>query len=912
MRIIPIDRSLSRQEVLKRIVRELTTSSTNNSSTNILPSSGISPHHYSPLTPRNHQNVATALSPLGYPNSTPSITSTTHVLCGAEGIGKTTLAQSIFSMPAIRRTFFDGILWIDVSTRGAMNFNQLIEIYKSILSQIEQTLTSTEDINQSTIISELEKIVYIPSSTQLADERRNVEAAMIEAQQIMRRILSSKQCLLFVDGLFSLEDLKYFQFQHTSSSSITPHEDPNMQNPSHCHLFVTTTDSSSANILDSTTATDSIVVWNLNPLNDDEALVMFQSQVGKTCMKDTHLMSHLGSSYRECHGMPMSIRAFGKMLAYHYEHGRRNKKKLSSASTTKLSSSTSSDNIMDCIRALARGENTTHRQISTLLKYTLEQITSDDTAKACFSSFAVIFTCKDECILRPWIHRKVVLRLFTETILLKQKTHPRRTKAKNKIQRMAVHILDALTQVGILTRQEGHPDDKTTGGVYHQMFSNLYQQCGEDFVKYAKTRCQLQLTFVAGYIHTLKNGGKKKRIVDRDVDMYMIRNLPSHLLEARAYDLIPSILQDVGFITQRIQYLGIEKGAKKHVQDAEKLLHAATSVDDEGSIHHQPQTLLGSYMAFSKLLEISIEKKDEISTSILQAKYRAMYFFSYSLFLAGRIGEGFYMLNKTKPFDKKSCELFLEMDSSNMRIYQNIHQLDIIGIARAQIRIGSIFVRLERGQESINLLEKGLSNLKEAVGEKTLEVARAQVYIGELYLKLSLYSSAIEKLKPSLSVLMYELGEDSEELLDALFCIGQAFFGNGDSDMALSILQGVLKRMVAESITTTEVLITMAKIFIIKNDARNAVSVLNEARNGYCNPQQLETIDLLLEEADTLEESGSMDHDDNEDMDKENEGNLYDGPHWDNHNKGQEGKQPLPQSFDSTISDFTRFTFGQE
>jgi tetratricopeptide (TPR) repeat protein len=803
------------------------------------------------------------------PITSPSIAHS-HIICGMDGVGKTTVAQSVYALPQIRRSFYDGILWMDLSSQGKLSFHHLIQIYNKILSQLEQTCSSPDEFSNC----DFDKIVYIPSQQEL-DEKQNIEVAMMEARAIMSRFVAHKKCLIFVDGLFSIQDVKFFQFQFSSMDVDN--------GVNHCRLIVTTNQDPN---MDPTYNTNETVLWMLNPLNDDEAQTMFQAELGE-CAKDTQLVTHLGTAYRECHGIPMSLRAFGRMLSFQHKMGKKN-----SRPTT--------DKVLDCIRSLARGENTTHRHMSILLKYTLAHITNDDLARACFSSFTAVFTHKDDC-LRPWIHRKVVLWLFSQVIVIKQKKESKKA-AKAKIQRLAVKILDSFTQVGILNLHQEHPEEKNPG-THYQIYSHVYQQCGEDLVKYAKTKCQLHLTLVSGYMDAFKQG--KKRRIDHNVDYYMIRNLPFHLLEARAYDMVPSILQDVEFITRRIHFLGIQNGAKKHVEDAERLLYSVSSTQENGTINHHPQTLLGSYMAFSRLIE-NQGKKEEISTSILQSRYRAMYAFSYSLFLAGRIGEGFYMLNKTKPFDKKSCELFLEMDTSNMRNYQNIHQLDTVGIARAQIRIGSIFMRLERGQESINLLERGLVNLREAIGDKSLEVARAQVYIGELYLKVSLYSSAIEKFKPSLSVLMYEIGEDSEELLDALFCTGQAFLGNGDYDIALSILQGVLVKMNAESMTSTDVLITLGKTLIMKNDGPNAISALQEARKGYCTAQQLEAIDVLLEEAEAIHELGTI----QVDFDKENESCLYGDPDTNLH-PGQH-KNAIRHSFDSTISDFTRFTFGQD
>jgi len=523
----------------------------------------------------------------------------THVIHGLQGIGKTKLAHSIATNEECRKFFPDGIVWIGIGFRKKIDYENLIVLYQAIFSQINPSAADQPDFDS---------VLYVPNSSDdlSEDDTEKERRAMWDARDIMSRKIGQKAILLCLDGLQEVGDVNLFHFN--SGDKMAKRK---------CRVLITASQPPDES--------HEIKSWELKHLSEDDSKRMFAAQVGT---RENYFMflKKFGDLLPLCQGVPVLIRALG--IFFNDQYQSENHQSLQC--------------IADTINQLKNKRMDLRTRVFIVIEATVSNIMLDDEFSripwVCFEAFTNIFT-REDCY-RPWIPKAAVLTLFRAVIskILKSETDP------GKLHQIVNILIDKFVTIGMLSQIDGS-NGQNKSQQFYQVQNDMYQDFGEKASSAgAKTREKLHQTFVEDSLMHL-NG---QILVDgsNEIDLYMLRWLPFHLIGANQVNETARALKSYTFIRKRIKNMGTRLAAKQHKDDAEKLLGSVTK-----HYARESKILTLSYKSFLKVLEDEYADKENGVGCATDEVIQAIWTFAYSLFINHFVNDGYEMLRTGRQND---------------------------------------------------------------------------------------------------------------------------------------------------------------------------------------------------------------------------------------------------------------------
>lgn len=721
----------------------------------------------------------------------------THILHGSQGVGKTTLLQNVIKKKICKSIFSEGIVWVGFGFNGELNFEQLILLYRSIYAQIYPHDSKQEKISFDEIL------YYTPKKSPKTREQKEMEKnAMTKARDILGKFLENKKVLLCLDGIEHRDDIEYFTFIREGKVSEIP-----------MRVLITSTHAPSVSNLNRTK------LWEIQNLKDDEASKLFMMELSDECTNSLSYSPYLAPAYQACQGSPLILRSLGKLIEAQYNP---DDNQFVHKITEKLKSSPTDPSV--------RAFHILEAVFATSIygkEYTR-------VAWRCFAAFTSVFT-RPHCA-RPWVPKGAVTTLFQGIIsrIMQVDQIP--------VDITSDSILNQMTKLGVIIQIDGF-DEKKCPRVFYQVPNAIYQNFGQQLMQSRSEKTHRKLHKLLLDEYSTMFSDVNVAFGTNEIDDYMLKWLPFHLIKGEEVSDAILTLQDPSFIGERLKHMGVVAATKRHIEDTERLLSQLTQEEDEAYF------LVASYSSLASMLEEDYSEKengsperdgDEDFYSI------AFWDLSFSAFANHFVKEGYQYLQRAKDFD--SSGIFLDADLISLKPLCNVSPQDNLSVARALVKVGSTLACTKKRQESIHIFETGLEKLSTVLDKETLEVARANVYVGEVYYHdLKCYEEALEKTKLGLPTLLKQLGDSHEELFDALILVGKIYAQVGDLETALNILTSIAPKVYGS--TAVQVNIKIGQVLLAQNDHKKALAILNKAKKSTYDPDLLKKIDQLVEQS---------------------------------------------------------------
>jgi len=726
------------------------------------------------------------------------VRNTTHVIYGLQGIGKTRLARSIATNKVCRKFFPDGIVWIGIGFHKLIDYENLIILYQAVLSQIDPSIIDQPDF---------ESVLFVPSTSREKSEEdeEKERRAMWDARDIMSRKIGHKKILLCLDGLQEVEDVNLFHFN--SGDKMVKRQ---------CRVLITASGAPNES--------HEIKGWELKYLSEEESKRLFAEEVGT---RENYLtfLEEFGGALQLCQGIPVLIRALGRLFNDQYQS--ENHQSLQC--------------IADTINQLKGKRLDCKSKFLVILEATVSNIMLDNEFSripfVCFEAFTMIFT-REDC-RRPWIPKAAVLTLFRAVISKILKTE----KDPVKVHQIVNQLVEKFVAVGMLKEISGTNDQKSSQRFY-RVQSDMYQYFGErSSTGDTKSREKLHQIFVEDSL--LHLNGQSKDDTSNEIDQYMLRWLPFHLIGANQVNETARTLKSYTFIGKRIKNMGTLRAVKEHKDDSEKLLASFTK-----DYARESKMLTLTYKSFLMVLEDEYADKENGSTCTTDNIVQAIWTFSYSLFLNNFVNDGYEMLRTGRKIDGNAFAKYIGINMNSIHPFCSVNCDDRLNSARALIKLGSTIALTNKKKGAIALLQAGLCELQDAVGlGVSLESARARMFVGEIFYDLKLYIDALENFRMGLPILREVLGENSEELFDALLLIAKAYFRVGDLDTSLGILECIATKV--RGSTAVSVKLKIGEILMLKRYYKKSIASLKSAKKETSSPYLLKRIDDSIERVES-------------------------------------------------------------
>jgi len=398
---------------------------------------------------------------------------------------------------------------------------------------------------------------------------------------------------------------------------------------------------------------------------------------------------------------------------------------------------------------------------------------------------------------------------------------------------------------GLFVRIDGF-DDQKLPHMFYQVSCDIYQEFGQELSSNSHTHRKLNELLINEY--TTMFNGMNTAFGSNEIDFYMLRVLPEHSMKANELEDASLTLQDSRFIEERLKYLGVKKGCKKHIDDAEKLFLAMGG--DKGGTKVFHLVLTKALQSCADVLEIQYRKKvDRKLTMDWDTMINSFWDLTIALLREGLVRSGCKILHMANGLAKNEKERSKLLDPNLIENLIKTPSDNKKQCSRAMILIGSAMAQRDiRLRDSIQMLHNGLIGLEKELGYGHLEVARAKVYVGEiLYRDFKLYDRALQKFRQALPTFMTDLGEDSEELYDAIILVGKSCIHTGDLDTALDILRNLSPKL--SGTIALDVDIKVGYIYIIKGDHESALSILSKAKEKTTDDAIIQRIDQMIEKS---------------------------------------------------------------
>jgi len=715
-----------------------------------------------------------------------------HIISGTRGIGKTFVAHNAVQLPLAKKTFTDGIVWVGLGHKKALSYDDLIELYQVICSQVFPKVKKSISFDS---------VLYVPSkrNDRSEEEAQDEKNAMLHARDIMsKNVAQKKNVLICLDGIADPADIRYFQFASDSSSFKVK-----------CRVLATV-------IRNDKMPNVRVKLWKLSAMNTVQSRDLFIDQLSTESRHHPDFISTYSESHQFCHGNPLCILSLSQMI----------NDKLRSNSCSSLKKFVSKFE-----SAPVDPKMKSYIILESAFSHSSLGDSNTKLAWRCFAAFACVFSRNRA--FRPFVPNSPVRALFRAVIsrISKMIDKPR------AIDDATDKILDFMVQNRILNRIDGF-DEKLFPRILYQVSCDIYQEFGVELSANNGTKRKLNTLFINEY--TTMFNGVSAAFGSNEIDFYMLKFLPEHSLKANELEDASLTLQDMRFIEERFYYMGIKVGCKKHIDDTESLVARM-----KGNRAAANLILVKSYKSCTRVIENQYQRKDSKMELDKEMVTDVMWDLALSLFKENFVAEGCRILQKALELGLgKSDSIGLEsrMISSLLKTSSDNKKQ----CARAIILIGSAMAQSNtKLRDALHLLNNGLSTLEEELGNSSLELARARVYVGEiLYRDFKTYQRALQMFRGALPIFMKELGEESEELFDAIILIGKSCIHTGDLDTALEILKNISPKL--KGSIALDVDIKVGYIYIIKGNNDKAIEVLSKAKSTTTDAGIIERIEQLI------------------------------------------------------------------
>ena len=721
-----------------------------------------------------------------------------HVLYGAKGVGKTYCAYQCAQLPLAKKTF-EGIIWIGLGYKRSLHFRDLVEVYEQIYAQLCPNGERNLDFDD---------ILFVPSSSRTIkteDEKLEERRSMVQARDDLAQKIDArgKSALIFLDGMYDSSDIRYFQFKTQNTK---------------CRVISTATDAPFESI-------EHVKAWQINSMNAADSKKLFTTNLSTASLSHPDFASVLKGCQESCRGNPLSLMALCRLIddkvdSKHFGNLKKFVTKFDSAPT---------DPKMQVFIIL----ETTCSNSSLGESYT-------KLAWRCFAAFCAVFTREGN--FRPFIPRSPMRALFRAVVERIGKTSEEDSTSTTEI---VNKIVDFMVKVGMLTFIDGFDAHKSPRQFF-QVSCDIYQEFGEQLSANKETHKKLHELLINEY--TSMFNGINSSFGSNEIDFYMLKFLPYHSMQASEMEDVTLTLQDPRFIEERLKYMGLHNGCKKHIDDTEAMAELVRVTNKKMA----SLILATSYQNCTRVLvKLLVTNSGESSGSEQDvAALNALWMLSFSLFKHFLVMDGCKILQKAMELDhQKSNKKILKLDGKLMSSLSKTPNSDSNQCSRAVILIGSTMAQTSmKRRDAIHLLSIGLTRLEESLGIGTLEVARAHVYVGEIFYRdFQMYKHALQYFRDALPTFMKELGEDSEELCDAIILIGKSCIHTGALDTALDILRNIAPKLTGS--IALDVNMKVGYIYIIKKNHDRAVAVLNKAKASTNDRAIIERIDQMIEKS---------------------------------------------------------------
>lgn len=724
-----------------------------------------------------------------------------HIIHGANGVGKTYCAYQCTQMPTASEMFSDGIIWLGLGYKNPLRFRDLIELYHQILSQMHIPRKKWPCFDD---------IFHLFDRSMIDEEEENIEEkrAMTQARDVMSDCIGGSNVLICIDGLFKGADILFFQFQsHTV-------------NGNKCRSLATTPNSPNEKI-------DKLKSWHLSCLASSDARIFFMNHVNAEALNNQEVMSMMKNIYDPCRGNVMSIKMICKLV----------NDKITGGETTRLTK---------FIKKFQSAPVDPKMQIFIILEAVFSHSSLGEIlsklAWRCFAAFCNVFT-RENCG-RPFVPKSPTRTLFRAVAerFWKDRSYDLET---HSVLETVDKITEFLVQLDLLNFIDGF-DCNQTPRQFYQVSSDIFQDFGEQLSGNKDTSRKFHALLIREYISMFS--GINAAFGSNEIDFYMLKYLPLHSMQANDFEDASLTLQDARFIEERLKFMGLLNGTKKHIEDTQKLA---------GKLKHMKEGTANVFMATSYqnctralVKELLHENAGITYGGNKKETLEAMWMLAFSLFSSFLVKDGCTVVQKAMEFEHKNdTNRIFKMDRKLIHNLSKTPNGDINKCTRAVILLGSSMVQCGMKKvHAMNLLMNGLTQLAVSLGLESLEVARAHVYVGEyFYRDFNMYRYARHLFKQALPTFLRELGKESEELYDAIILVGKSSIHMGDLDTAIDILEKIDPKL--SGTIAVDVKIKLGYIYTVKGTHDKAQFILNEARAISSDQEITNRIDEMFEKS---------------------------------------------------------------
>lgn len=456
-----------------------------------------------------------------------------------DGMGKSTLAALVASHPSILRVF--RVLWLNVKDEKLT-----YDTYTKYLDDLCEQLSM-----------KLEWPSCVKRFEEHAFRKLREQAAMHEARDRMAEALlpRDENYLLIMDDMSDAEKVEWFRFNERQS------------------IIVTTLVSNLKG-----------VDWSveLGPMSEEECIDLFLSEANFPTNHVLGLTTEMSSVIRQCDCHPLTARTLARLY----------KLKQVTAGISKGMEELLKE--MSALNPEGLGEvddeeggesddgKATSNNLFDILSLLLGPSRIDSSATSilfvlCFAAMVVVFP--DETPLDS------VLLLWEQ--LMKSEPHAineiSRKKDATAVDRKkhAWLIAEGLTHMGVMSIREHD------GNPWVQVHHKLYKEFAVHMAKemdladtYEKTVEQWNRAFVTAYFTERIEGAADKEVDDNSWE-YAIEKLPSHVFNAKMFQMAETILAEEHFFRARIEAMGWDRAVDVHIDDCVELQRAL--VDDDNN-----------------------------------------------------------------------------------------------------------------------------------------------------------------------------------------------------------------------------------------------------------------------------------------------------------------------------------------
>lgn len=714
----------------------------------------------------------------------------THVIHGEPGIGKTWLAYQIAQLPLSKLQFSDGIVWIGTSKRNSLQYSDLIEIYNKIFEDLFGD--KSRNISDDNPTLDFGNILYMETKTDIktVEDKNDEKRAMLQAREIMSNFLGNKSCLICIDGLQDWNDFQYFNFTINQISSNTK-------------LLVT--------YHGSTEHSSHIKIWTLSGMNVVDAKKFFIEKLSVSSTNHPSFISKYGDAHLFCRGNPCILQALSCLI------------------DDKLGKDTTEKYLNEFSTKFATAPCDVQVQLAIITEsiFSHSSLGEPDTSIAfrCFAAFAAVFTGED-CV-RPFVPRAPVRVLFKAIL-------DRASKSQIDDNGSGLDdIIEFLVKNKILTQADGF-DDHGIPRIFYQISCDMHQEYA---MSLNRDYSNLNKLLIDSYIPTLAEISHSSRC--REIDYYMLINLPSHCIKSNQFEEAASILKDMSFFSNRIDQLGIIKSCDKHIEDTEKL-----SMLSEGSNknYDTKHIVAECYENIVQFLEAKADDQSSNREDIVWCIWKL----SFSLLQNHLIQKACDVIRRGTRLQSEMGHKIIDFDEKLLQSASDSKCDGSHKCGRTLILFGAaISQTISMRNESYYLLKNGLHCLETALGDSDLEVARAQVYVGEIiYTDFKLYRTSLSLFQNALYIFNTRLREDSGEITDLMLLIGKACLHVGELNTSLNIFKQIGPRL--KGALALDIDIKVGYIYIVKKEFQRALQVLSRAKKRTNDADTLKRIDTLI------------------------------------------------------------------